>query len=112
MDDPIVWIASQLVLATVTAVAGWAVGKMRGSAQERRRKEGERLKERDESRAIDRLLLMYRLQDIHKEYVIGGKPCSVAEKHEAEEVYMLYHGLGGNGAGTRLYQEIMALHVE
>ena len=102
----------QLLVPIVTAVAGWAVGKMRGAAQERERKEEQRVKERDDARAIDRLLLMYRLQDIHREFVIGGRPCSAAEKHEAEEVYQLYHGLGGNGAGTRMYQEIMALHVE
>lgn len=105
-------ILPQIILSIVTGIAGWAIGKMRGAAQERDRKEEQRVKERDDSRAIDRLLLMYRLQDIHKEFVIGGKPCSAAEKHEAEEVYQLYHGLGGNGAGTRMYQEIMALHVE
>lgn len=112
MEQAISTLLVQLVVSAATAVAGWAVGKMRGAAQERERKEERRVRERDEARAIDRLLLMYRLQDIHKEFVIGGRPCSAAEKHEAEEVYMLYHGLGGNGAGTRMYQEIMALHVE
>lgn len=105
-------ISMQIVTMAVASVAGWAVGKMRGAAQERERKEERRIKERDDARAIDRLLLGYRLQDIHREYVIGKRPCSAAEKHEAEEVYQLYHGLGGNGAGTRMYQEIMALHVE
>ena len=102
----------QIVFSVISAVAGWALGKMRGAAQERNRKEEQQIKERDESRAIDRLLLGRLLQDIHKEFVIGRKPCSAAEKHEAEEIYQLYHGLGGNGAGTRMYQEIMALHVE
>lgn len=112
MDHILAAILPQLIMSAVTGIAGWAIGKMRGVAQERDRKEKQRVKERDDARAIDRLLLGYRLQDIHREFVVGGKPCSAAEKHEAEEVYQLYHGLGGNGAGTRMYQEIMALHVE
>lgn len=111
--EELAWsIAMQIATTIVASVAGWAIGKMRGAAQERDRKEEQRVKERDEARAIDRLLLMYRLQDIHKELTTGKRPCSAAEKHEAEEVYQLYHGLGGNGTGTRMYQEIMALHVE
>lgn len=112
MEDIIPKLLPQLLLMAVSTVAGWAVGKLKGADQERKRKEEQRVRERDESRAIDRLLLMYRLQDLYRDFVIGDKACSAAEKHEAEEVYQLYHGLGGNGAGTRMYQEIMALPVE
>lgn len=28
---------------------------------------------------------------------------------EVEHVYIAYHGLGGNGTGTKLYEEIMVL---
>ena len=35
---------------------------------------------------------------------------TVAEKHEVEEIYKIYHdGLGGNGQGEHYYQQIMDL---
>ena len=114
MIDPL---ASQLATAALTSAlgiaVGWAMGWARAVAKSRADGRREELEERDTSRAALRELFLYRLQDIHAEYVVGDKPCSVAEKHRAEEAYRLYHDkLGGNGTGTQLYNEIMALHVE
>jgi hypothetical protein len=57
------------------------------------------------------VLLRGRLVDIHRRYVVEGKPCTVDVKEEADEVYAAYHGLGGNGTGTHLHDEIMEAHI-
>ena len=36
---------------------------------------------------------------------------SVSERKHLENVYVSYHGLGGNGTGTRLFDEAMKLPV-
>lgn len=59
-----------------------------------------------------RVLLRQQLVDYHRAYVANGGPCPVTIKEQATEVYEAYHALGGNGTGTRLWDEIMAAHVE
>ncbi|WP_051905320.1 hypothetical protein [Bifidobacterium actinocoloniiforme] len=55
-----------------------------------------------------RTLLRAELLEIHAEYVpLGHIPVAVME--EAERVYRAYHLLGGNGTGTKLYEELKAL---
>lgn len=58
-----------------------------------------------------RMLLRVRLIDIHQRYVVEEQPCPVDVKEEADEVYDAYHGLGGNGTGTHLHDEIMDAHI-
>ena len=58
-----------------------------------------------------RVLLRARLIDIHERYVEHDELCPVNVKEEAEEVYTAYHGLGGNGTGTHLHDEIMDAHI-
>ena len=52
------------------------------------------------------------LIDYHRDYVVSGRACPVRVKEQATSVYAAYHDLGGNGTGTKLYQEIMNAHVE
>lgn len=55
-----------------------------------------------------RTLLRAELLEIHAKYVPQGCiPLAVME--EADRVYQAYHSLGGNGTGTKIYQEIKAL---
>lgn len=55
-----------------------------------------------------RTLLRAELLEIHAKYVpLGYIP--VAAMEETDRVYKAYHSLGGNGAGTKLYEEIKAL---
>ncbi len=55
-----------------------------------------------------RTLLRAELLEIHAKYVpLGYIP--VAAMEETDRVYRAYHSLGGNGAGTKLYEEIKAL---
>lgn len=58
-----------------------------------------------------RALLRQQLIDMHRKYVVEGRPCSVDEHEQAEDVYKAYHALGGNGTGTHLYEEIRESHV-
>jgi hypothetical protein len=59
-----------------------------------------------------RVLLRARLIDIHEKYVVNDDDCPVDVKDEADEVYTAYHGLGGNGTGTHLHDEIMSAHIK
>lgn len=114
------------ITAATTAVGiavGWVMGGIKGAARERMqaKAESDRAREqarreaeadREMTRQILKTLLYCRLADMHRRYVVDRAPCTPADKQEAEEVYTAYHGhLSGNGAGTRLYQEIMAAHV-
>ena len=55
-----------------------------------------------------RTLLRAELLEIHAKYVpLGYIP--VAAMEETDRVYKAYHSLGGNGAGTKLYEELKAL---
>lgn len=99
----------QLLMMVLSGIVGWLGGKIKGAAKEREEARNKSTRERDESRSIQRLLLYYRLHDLFDEYVVGGADISSADKHEIEEVYNYYHNLGGNGEGSRMYKELMAL---
>lgn len=68
-------------------------------------------KEEARDRAMEtglRTLLRAELLEIHAKYVpLGYTPVAVME--EADRVYRAYHSLGGNGTGTKIYEEIKAL---
>lgn len=55
-----------------------------------------------------RALLWGELRDIAKSGREAGG-LTVDEKHHLEDVYMAYHGIGGNGTGTNIYTEAMEL---
>lgn len=102
-------ILPQALIMVLSGIVGWLGGKIRGAASEREESRKKNKKERDDMRAIQRLLLYYRLHDMFDQYVIHGDDISSADKHEIEEVYTYYHNLGGNGEGSRMYRELMAL---
>lgn len=55
-----------------------------------------------------RTLLRAELLEIHAKYrPLGDIPLEVME--EADRVYQAYHSLGGNGTGTKVYEELKAL---
>lgn len=58
-----------------------------------------------------RSILRRELKIMHRQHVIKGEPVSIDDKDEATEIYSAYHDLGGNGTGTRMYQDIMELPV-
>lgn len=67
----------------------------------------------EEERATDeavkmgmRALLWRELNNIH-EQAVEQHGLTVADRKHLEGVYAAYHGLGGNGTGTRLYTDAM-----
>lgn len=61
-------------------------------------------------RAGLRALLWRELKNIHDEAMRNGG-LTVEQRRHLESVYAAYHALGGNGTGTRLYEEAMATPV-
>lgn len=59
-----------------------------------------------------RMLLFLSLERMHKEMVDAGGVCPVDAKRTAEQIYSAYHGLGGNGVGTQMIEEIRRAHIE
>ena len=56
-----------------------------------------------------RTLLRAELLEIHTRHVVHHEPISVSIQDEADRVYRAYHGLGGNGTGTMMHEQIMGL---
>lgn len=99
----------QFAMMALTGIVGWLGGKIKGAKAEREKSQKEETEERDRSRAVQRLLIYYRIQDLFDEYVVKKEPITSAEKHEVEELYEYYASLGGNGEGQRMYKELMGL---
>lgn len=67
----------------------------------------------DEARGMQegmRALLWRELRNIHSDAVQQGG-MDLEERRHLENVYSAYHNIGGNGTGTRLYEESMRLPV-
>lgn len=95
------WVVSPLLASVVGGLLVYVKGAVkRESAHDRAMEQGMRA------------LLRQQLIDYHRDYVVSGHACPVRVKEQATSVYAAYHDLGGNGTGTKLYQEIMNAHVE
>lgn len=57
-----------------------------------------------------RALLWRELKNIHAE-AVAQEGLDVEDRRHLENVYSAYHAIGGNGTGTRLYEESMRLPV-
>lgn len=58
-----------------------------------------------------RTLLRAELLEIHTRHVVHREPISVSIQDEADRIYRAYHGLGGNGTGTMMHEQIMRLNA-
>lgn len=93
------------------AMIGWLLNAIKTNAQRLRDTSRREHEERTQNRAMLGELLFYRLEDLHRRFVIEGYPCSAAEKQQVDQVYRHYHDeLGLNGPGTHMYEEIMEAH--
>lgn len=98
----------------MTALVSSVVGAVVSSLMAGTRLAGQKIAERtEEERAKDaamqaamRALLWRELQIIHAKAIDDGG-MTVADRRHLESVYDAYHALGGNGTGTRLYEEAM-----
>lgn len=89
------------VMSTVAVgILAWLAGKMRALVRAI-------AAQRDGIRAILRNELIV----LHRGLVEEQGLCTLADKEYAERTYQAYHELGGNGTGTALYEDIMALPV-
>ena len=108
-------ITQQLAMMAATAVMGTLIGWLLNGIRTRTTQLHEKTKqeeiEREQNRKMLGELLFYRLEDLHRRYVVQGNPCSAADKQQVDDVYHHYHDeLGLNGPGTHMYNEIMEAH--
>ena len=105
------YIAMTAVTTIMGTVIGWLLNGLRTKAAQLREKTDREREEREQNRAMLGELLFYRLEDLHRRYVVQGNPCSAADKQQVDEIYHHYHDeLGLNGPGTHMYNEIMDAH--
>lgn len=106
-------ITMTVVTTIMGTIIGWLLNAIKtntGQLYDMSRREHE---ERVQNRAMLGELLFYRLEDLHRRFVIEGCPCSAADKQQVDDVYRHYHDeLGLNGPGTHMYNEIMEVHQE
>ena len=67
-------------------------------------------KDRDANSKGTMLLLRVQLIEYHDKYMRLGSIPSYAYENFCE-MYNAYHKLGGNGTGTKMYEEIKDLHL-
>lgn len=108
-------VTQQLVVMAATTVIGtvigWLLNGIKSRTAQLHEKTRQEREEREQNRAVLGELLFYRLEDLHRRYVIQGYPCSAADKQQVDRVYRHYHDeLKLNGSGTHMYDEIMEAH--
>lgn len=108
-------ITQQLVMMAATTVMGtligWLLNGIRTRTAQLHEKTEQEERERQQNRAVLGELLFYRMEDLHRRFVVEGHPCSAAEKQQVDDIYRHYHDeLGLNGPGTHMYNEIMEAH--
>lgn len=99
--------ATAAITALISGIVGALVATGVSAIKDKARNDSESDKAmRDGMRA----LLWRELKNIHSEATAGGGMDTEERKH-LESVYLAYHGIGGNGTGTRLYDDAMSLPV-
>lgn len=110
MSKYIIMTVATTVMGTVI---GWLLNAVKTSTGQLYTMSRREHEERVQNRAMLGELLFYRLEDLHRRFVIEGRPCSAADKQQVEDVYHHYHDdLGLNGPGTHMYNEIMGAHQD
>lgn len=105
------YVMTTAVTTAMGAAIGWLLNAIKTNTAHLRDASRREHEERVQNRAILGELLFYRLEDLHRRFVIEGYPCSAAEKQQVDRVYRHYHDeLGLNGPGTHMYEEIMEAH--
>lgn len=101
-----------ILLTALSAVLGFIssflVNVLLMKYKQDKKKEEQEIVDEKLLRDADRHLLRRALKEDHEFYINQGY-CSVEDKDEVEHTYQTYHGLGGNGLGTSLRNDILAL---
>ena len=105
------YMITTVVTTVMGTIIGWLLSAVKTNTQRLRDTSRREHEEREQNRAVLGELLFYRLEDLHRRFVIEGYPCSAADKQQVDRVYRHYHDeLGLNGPGTHMYDEIMEAH--
>lgn len=110
MIDPASIAATALISSAVSAIIAGILAGVRtvGRSAIEQTEEGRATQEAIKQAL--RALLWRELQIIHAHAIEQGG-MTIAERRHLESVYSAYHALGGNGTGTRLYEDSMAMPV-
>ncbi len=95
-----------LVSGLVGAVVSGLVAALKSQGKKAVEQNHEEKAAIEAMRAGLRALLWRELKNIHDEAMRNGG-LTVEQRRHLESVYAAYHGLGGNGTGTRLYTDAM-----
>lgn len=107
------YITTTVVTTLMGTIIGWLLNAIKTNTRQLYNMSRREHEERVQNRAMLGELLFYRLEDLHRRFVIEGHPCSAAEKQQVDDVYHHYHDeLGLNGPGTHMYNEIMEAHQD
>ena len=102
----------QFLMVVITSAATTLTGAVVGSLVALAKTKGSQATA--ETKAMQsgmRCLLWRELRNIHAEATDDGG-LTIESRRHLESVYEAYHGIGGNGTGTRLYEEAMSRPVK
>lgn len=107
------YIITTVATTIMGTIIGWLLNAIKTNTAQLCNMSRREREERTQNRAMLGELLFYRLEDLHRRFVIEGHPCSAAEKQQVDDIYHHYHDeLGLNGPGTHMYIEIMDAHQD
>lgn len=107
------YVITTIVTTVMGTIIGWLLNAIKTNTAHLHDVSRREREEREQNRAMLGELLFYRLEDLHRRFVIEGYPCSAADKQQVDQVYHHYHDeLGLNGPGTHMYNEIMEAHQD
>ncbi len=108
--DPTSIAVTALISSAIGAVVSGIIAGARSVGKTTIEQLEEEKAQQEAVRQALRALLWRELQVIHAQAVDRGG-MTAAERRHLESVYGAYHALGGNGTGTRLYEDSLATPV-
>ena len=68
-------------------------------------------KQNDAIKTGMKLLIKTELRNMHTSICVNCEGCTIDDKADAGQLYEIYKGLGGNGTGVSMYEDIMQAKV-
>lgn len=96
--------------ALITSIVGGLVSSGFSGGRKLKAEMEERHKRDDAVDQAFRALLWRELQTFHT-LAMEQNGLTISQRRHLESVYQAYHDLGGNGTGTRLFEEAMATRI-
>ncbi|SEO97588.1 hypothetical protein [Denitrobacterium detoxificans] len=108
-------IAIAIAPTAVTLCGGW-IAQITKKMEEEERRRDERAAEEAEKREAERMalraLLRNELVRMHREWVETKGYITLEALEYARQTYEAYHAIGGNGTGTKLFEDMEALQIK